>query len=882
MIIIYEILLVIDGIIYNLVDYVYDIFDFLARINLFGEDSYNDIVGRIYIVLGVLMLFVLAYTLLRAIINPEEFSKGETSFANLAKNIVMSLIIIVLLPTIFKAAFNIQNAVLNTYTIEKIVLGNTNRDYTEVYGDTTIHMTSGRMIAYNAFSSFFYPNPESLTCANDGSLESLEQCKDKIHSETLFFFNGSKTLREVDAYVKDGKSMTNYAKFGKAVKNGEITYYPLVSTACAIFLLYVLLNFVFDLALRIIKLMFYQIIAPIPVVCRIIPFGNFKDVFKNWLKQVTSVFFEVFVRIAIMNFGILLIKLNTEAFNSSYKNGILTLNHTSYQLGVIQFLLARVLIDMAIIMFIRKAPELISKIFGIDTGGMKLGIRERLSQGGAYVAAGAIGAVGGMAIRNGVRGFNATREAIGDARNAQPGKERRRAIGRAISTGVGGIGSTIAGAASGGVRAGFRARTAKNGQDMRNATRGAVETATRNRDERAEFRNLHQDTNQQHSAFGRWVRTNVNVVRGHRDDIIDNVEHWVNDGIDPYQNERRVYDQINRYRGTIETTSDEIRERTGDNEALAQSVIDAQRKKYMSAHEAEYKADNATARQRAIDALRARDADYFDNTLDNAGREAEINTYLAQEKARVEREFNERFGNANSLDQIRERVSRLKNTTFATGMVVDGKVFATVAEWDSYVANAAHALNDFERDSSTLIRKSIMNGQAFLNEYGENLDLTALDTSISALDPNHYTQGMTHNGHTFNSEEEWKRYVARQKANLEAFKNLQKMGMYSDDVDPTTHTHNWKIAATGGVRDRMETIQRNAESLSQTFDENTNLINTHIHSTVEQTSEFDRMDEAGHAITRRNAQINVEREQRERRTAAHGGNNGGNNGGGNH
>ena len=119
MVVINEILLEIDGIIYNLIDWVYGIFDFLARVNLFGEEQYNDIVGRIYIVLGVIMLFVLAYTLLRAIINPEEFSKGETSFGNLAKNIVVSMIIIVLLPTIFTVAFNIQNALLNTGTITK-------------------------------------------------------------------------------------------------------------------------------------------------------------------------------------------------------------------------------------------------------------------------------------------------------------------------------------------------------------------------------------------------------------------------------------------------------------------------------------------------------------------------------------------------------------------------------------------------------------------------------------------------------------------------------------------------------------------------------------------------------------------------------------------
>ena len=59
----YNLLLMLDGAIYNLIDYLYDIFDFLAGRNIFSQDTYNDIVSRIYIILGVFMLFVLAYSI---------------------------------------------------------------------------------------------------------------------------------------------------------------------------------------------------------------------------------------------------------------------------------------------------------------------------------------------------------------------------------------------------------------------------------------------------------------------------------------------------------------------------------------------------------------------------------------------------------------------------------------------------------------------------------------------------------------------------------------------------------------------------------------------------------------------------------------------------
>ena len=98
--IVYNILLLIDGAIYNLIDYVYDIFNFLTGINIFSQSDYTEIVNRIYVILGLFMMFVLAYSLLKAIINPDDFAKGEHSFPNLIKNVIISLVIIVLLPMV--------------------------------------------------------------------------------------------------------------------------------------------------------------------------------------------------------------------------------------------------------------------------------------------------------------------------------------------------------------------------------------------------------------------------------------------------------------------------------------------------------------------------------------------------------------------------------------------------------------------------------------------------------------------------------------------------------------------------------------------------------------------------------------------------------------
>ena len=253
--IIYNVLLLIDGAIYDLIDSVFDIFNFLTKANLFDNQTYSDIVRRVYIVLGMVMMFALAYSLLKAIINPDEFAKGETSFPKLIKNVVISLAIIAVLPTIFTVAFNIQNSLINQDTIPKLVLGDSFQD--EDYNDP------GRVISYNTFAAFLHVNEEYCKSkSNDGVEGSFDEkeCASDINTnksnlkwyKPWRLFNSSESFYDVSEGIKQGASFINYNQFGEAVSEGKLSYLMIVSTICGLFLLYVLVNFCFDMALRVI------------------------------------------------------------------------------------------------------------------------------------------------------------------------------------------------------------------------------------------------------------------------------------------------------------------------------------------------------------------------------------------------------------------------------------------------------------------------------------------------------------------------------------------------------------------------------------------------------------------------------------------------------
>ena len=73
----YNILLFLDGIIYSFIDKLYQLFMALASARILTEENIQHFMDRIYIVLGVIMLFVLAYSILMSIINPDNMNKSE-------------------------------------------------------------------------------------------------------------------------------------------------------------------------------------------------------------------------------------------------------------------------------------------------------------------------------------------------------------------------------------------------------------------------------------------------------------------------------------------------------------------------------------------------------------------------------------------------------------------------------------------------------------------------------------------------------------------------------------------------------------------------------------------------------------------------------------
>ncbi len=349
-----KILLFLDSVVYWAVSMIYQLFVKLATLQLFDNSFFGEFASRIYAILGVFMLFYLAYALLNALINPEKLT-GDKGVSKIASNLVISLILLGLVPTIFEYAYRLQNYVLSSNLIGAIILNSSVTDPNSdsgVSGDETM-IKFGDSLAFTVLNTFFNPDQYNVRASNnytwyDFKIEVLEES----HYGNLPAFSDATVAEQVDLNTGEERM---------------VTYYGFVSTATGVFLIYILLSFTLDLGVRVIKLAFCQLIAPIPIIMRAMP--EKKSTFDKWVKTTLSVFFEVFVRVAVMYIAVYFIQAIWSSNVFSNFSGILGK-------------LALVVVILGIFAFAKQAPKMLSDMLGIESGNLKLGIGEKLKAGG--------------------------------------------------------------------------------------------------------------------------------------------------------------------------------------------------------------------------------------------------------------------------------------------------------------------------------------------------------------------------------------------------------------------------------------------------------------------------------------------------------------------
>lgn len=395
-----------DSIVYGLISVLYELFMYLANLDLFGMSeitastapSENIIINfssRIYALLGVFMLFKISFSLLQYMVNPDDFSDKGKGFGKMVTNILVSLVLIVTVPYIFQKAFEIQGVILKTNFLGSLILGNTNSENNPSSTTNKEMATDLQFLVYGTFFSVDKDANGGEVCENSPILGT----KAMAQSEECLTYVSNAINNEHklgDFFNTDEPDNRRFAAFGEVVNTTDsdgkyvFNYMPLISTIVGGFVVVMLLSFCMDLAVRTIKLGFLEIISPIPIISYMDPKQSGKDgMLGKWAKECGSTFLSLFIRMAIIYFTFFIVDL--------VANNIFARPDEVYLEGVtppsgLMAAFVQLMIILGVFLFAKEVPKLLESIMGIkNSASLRLDTMKSIGLGSAAIAGAAAG-----------------------------------------------------------------------------------------------------------------------------------------------------------------------------------------------------------------------------------------------------------------------------------------------------------------------------------------------------------------------------------------------------------------------------------------------------------------------------------------------------------
>lgn len=397
---------------YWLLTIIYQLFFNVASADLFAGDTIMKFFGRVQLILGVFMMFQLAMTILKGIVNPDSFMDSKSGAYNLVYRIAVALIMLTLLVPfrtagsnqlevqisnngiLFGTLYDLQHRLLENNTIGRLILGSndTSGYFSSKSGDAKTEeeqlAKSARVFSSTILKGFYRINllpedqwpPGNNYEENDPAIfNDVRVCSD-IDDAVL------ETYTKEDANPLDIIDMVNLTcnRNYQTILSGNnyyiFAYTGFVSMIVGFLFVAILLSFTVDIAVRSVKLAVLRLIAPIPIISYMDPKGSKDSAFNSWVKTLTSTYIDIFIRLAVVYFVIFLIQ-------DMIDKGVV-IKHGTGTLGIISW----IILWVGLFVFAKQSPAFIKKVLGMkDEGGFGLfsGLDSALGVGA--LAAGTIG-----------------------------------------------------------------------------------------------------------------------------------------------------------------------------------------------------------------------------------------------------------------------------------------------------------------------------------------------------------------------------------------------------------------------------------------------------------------------------------------------------------
>ena len=333
----------IDKIVYNFIPAIYDLLLDIARTSILTQADIADMADRIYKLLAIFMIFKVTLSLITYVVNPDDFSDKTKGVAKLGTNIIISLSLLILTPYIFNYAYQLQTIILEDNSLATLVFG-------DDLGEESFLNTAGDEMAYISMNAFFTPNlsmgnlhdcttlyePVYNEAGNSDGKKFNDACKTALEALPTDNFS-STTLQNYVAGVENSNLglvfrqdlvLATAKPEGATEEDFVMDYKFIFSTVVGVVIILLLITFCMDVAVRSLKLAFFQLIAPIPILSYVDPKSGKDGLFKKWYEMCFKTFLSLFIRLLALYFAVYIIsKVGdmqlVDIVDGSYKSGFL-------------------------------------------------------------------------------------------------------------------------------------------------------------------------------------------------------------------------------------------------------------------------------------------------------------------------------------------------------------------------------------------------------------------------------------------------------------------------------------------------------------------------------------------------------------------------------
>lgn len=361
--------------IYSLISILFDVFYNLANIRILNaryevNGVWHDapitvIYKRVTLLLGIIMVFYVTFQFIKYVLEPDTFSDKEKGGEKLVFKLIIVVVLMGTVPTIFDKAYDVQRLILNSHLIDKVLIGNANSNVESF----------GRNLSANVFSLFYY---------QDVSVSEGLICEDNLTCQEIVKMN-------LGGITRAGSMPVITTGLGKKVNDGRyaIHFDTWFAMGVGLFLCYILVLYVIDIGVRVAQLTYLQIIAPIPIIAYLSPKKD--GMFQKWAKQCAITFLDLFIRLFIICFMLLVISnISISSIGESINANVDETTKTWVYIALI----------LGLLLFAQKAPKLIQELFpnmGAAMGNFGLKPGDRMPALAAKAAAMGLGGASALA-----------------------------------------------------------------------------------------------------------------------------------------------------------------------------------------------------------------------------------------------------------------------------------------------------------------------------------------------------------------------------------------------------------------------------------------------------------------------------------------------------